>query len=69
MFVNVISSFLMSSDLYMPVSSKGYKLACAPFEDSDQPAYPRSLISVFAMRSMCSRVFHFLDFFSDHLYN
>ena len=53
MFVNVISSFLMSSDLYMPVSSKGYKLACAPFEDSDQPAYPRSLISVFAMRSMC----------------
>ena len=53
MFVNVISSFLMSSDLYMPVSSKGYKLACAPFEDSDQPAYPRSLNSVFAMRSMC----------------
>ena len=38
-----------------PVSSKSYKLAFAPIEDSDQPAHSCSLISVFDVRSMSSQ--------------
>ena len=38
-----------------PVSSEKYKLACAPIEDSDQPARPRSLIRFFDERSMGSQ--------------
>ena len=30
-----------------PVISKRYKFTCAPSEDSDQPAHPRSLIRIF----------------------
>ena len=44
------------------VSNKRYKLACAPIEDSDQPAHPHSLIRVFADRSMgkpCPTCFFF----------
>ena len=37
------------------VSSKSYKLAYAPIEDSDQPARPRSLIRVFDGRIMGSQ--------------
>ena len=37
-----------------PVSSEMYMLACAPIEDSDQPAHPRSLIRVFDRSSMGS---------------
>ena len=33
---------------------KNNNLTCAPSEDSDQPGHPRSLISVFAVRSMGS---------------
>ena len=32
-----------------------YKIACAPSEDSDQPAHPRSLIRVFAGHSVSSK--------------
>ena len=38
-----------------PASSKRYKLACAPMEDSDQPAHPHSLIRVFNGRFMGSQ--------------
>ena len=38
-----------------PVSSKIYKLACAPIEDSDQTAHLRSLIRVFNERSLGSQ--------------
>ena len=34
------------------MSSKMYKLACAPTKDSDQSAHQRSLIRVFDGRSM-----------------
>ena len=37
---------------YVPDSSKRYKLACAPIEDSGQPAHPRSLIRVLRRLSM-----------------
>ena len=37
------------------VSSKRYKLACAPIKDSDQPALLRSLIRVFDGCSMGSQ--------------
>ena len=43
--------------LIEPVSSKRYKLACAPIEDSDQPAQMRRLIRVFDGRSMGSQGF------------
>ena len=39
-----------------PVSSKMYKLASAPIEDSDQPALLRILIRVFDRRSRGSKV-------------
>ena len=42
--------------LNKPVSSKMYKMACAPIEDSDQPAHTRSLISVFNGRPMGSQM-------------
>ena len=38
-----------------PASSKTYKLACAPIEDSDEPDHPRHLIKVFDERSMGSQ--------------
>ena len=38
-----------------PVSSKRHKLACAPIEDSDQPAHLRCLIRVVDGRSMGSQ--------------
>ena len=38
-----------------PVSSIWYNFPCAPIEDSDQPAHPRSLIRVFDGRSMDSK--------------
>ena len=46
---NMIRSYLFAffSTLFEPVSSKWYKLARAPIEDSDQPTLPRSLIRVF----------------------
>ena len=47
--------FAFFSTLFEPVSSKGYKLASAPIEDSDQSALPRSLIRVFDRCSFCSR--------------
>ena len=34
---------------YEPDHSFSYKIACAPSEDSDQPAHPRRLIWVFAV--------------------
>ena len=40
-----------------PVSSETYKFACAPIEDSDQPAHLRGLIRVFDERSMGSQVY------------
>ena len=36
----------------------GYKLACAPIDDSDQTAHLRSLIRVFNGRSMGSQGFN-----------
>ena len=33
------------------LESQSYILTCAPIEDSDQPAHPRSLIRVFVVRS------------------
>ena len=42
------------------VSSKMYKLACEPIEDSDQTARSRSLIRIFDVRSGC-QVFKFLQ--------
>ena len=42
----------------MTVSSKRYKLACAPIEDSDQPAHARSLIRVFDGRTIGRQVFN-----------
>ena len=45
-----------------PVSSKRYKSACAPDEDSDQPVHLRSPIRVFDVCSMDSQAFqHFLE--------
>ena len=41
----------------VPLSSKSYKLACAPIEDSDQSAHSRSLIRVFNERSIGSQGF------------
>ena len=38
-----------------PAHDKTYKMACASSEDSDQPGHPPSLISVLAVRSMCSQ--------------
>ena len=38
-----------------PVSSIWYNFPCAPIEDSDQSAHPRSLIRVFDGRSMGSQ--------------
>ena len=38
-----------------PGDSISYKVACAPNEDSYQPAHPRSLLRVFAGHSMCSQ--------------
>ena len=35
--------------------SISYQIACAPSEDSDQPAHPRSLITVFAGHSVTSQ--------------
>ena len=49
---------LRESDFYFPVRSKetepeysiSYKIACAYSKYSDQPAHPRRLIGVFAVR-------------------
>ena len=38
--------------IYEPGHSISYKITCAPNEDSDQPAHPRSLIRVFAGHSV-----------------
>ena len=40
----------------MPVHSSSYEIVCAPIEDSDQPAHPRSLIRVFAVRLKSLRI-------------
>ena len=41
--------------VFEPGSSKSDKLACAPIEDSDQPAHLRRLIRVYDGHSMCSQ--------------
>ena len=40
----------MTSPIFEPAHDKAYNETCATSEDSDQPAYPRSLIRVFADR-------------------
>ena len=42
------------------MSSKRYKLAYAPIEDSDVPAHLRSLIRVFKGHIICSKGFNVL---------
>ena len=37
---------ILNANIYEPVSSKRYKLACALIEDSDQPPLSRSLNSL-----------------------
>ena len=39
-----------------PGQNTSYKIVCAPSEDSDQPAHPRSLIRVFAGHSVGSQI-------------
>ena len=50
----------MASLLYIYSNKPGhnisYKLTCAPSEDSDQPAHPRSLIIVFAEHTVVHTV-------------
>ena len=41
---------------YQPRYCKMYNLVCAPIDDSDQHAHPRSLITVFGGPSMDSQV-------------
>ena len=47
--------------IHEPVTSKIYKLACAPIEHSDQPAHPSSLIRVFDGSSLKSWGSNFLQ--------
>ena len=41
--------------LHEPVSSKRYKLACAPIKDSDQTEHQRSLVSLYEGLDMGSQ--------------
>ena len=43
---------LQNLELYVPAHDKTYNKTCTTSEDSEQPAYPRSLIRIFADR-MC----------------
>ena len=53
--IRLVIAFLSWNTITGPVTTKTYKLACAPIEDSDQAAHPRSLIRVFDGRSMGSQ--------------
>ena len=54
--------------LFEPVHEISNNVVCATSKASDQPAQTRSLIRAYASR-LSIRVFHFLDFFSDNLYD
>ena len=41
-----ICTVLLEHTIYEPAHDKTNKMTCAPSEDSDQPAYPPSLISL-----------------------
>ena len=58
---HVTSCIIPVPFLSQPKGQKLYLWTCVPSEDSDQPAYSRSLIRIFVGRILDSKVFFHAD--------